>query len=223
MNIHNLHQQAEQQRETGNFLDALKLYEEVIVNYQKDQNYTGIVDALQGKFLTYKHLFLTTHDIIFADLARGAAELSQHIAREKHISTARCYFSLGESAMLFDEYEKAASFYRNSLEEFKDDPSIGDVRYHLGEALYRAGNKKEGKEVMLAGLQEIQKKAEKLGSFIKNVWESGCHMRLAQLLKSDSPEEAKYHLDEAKKIIDYDERLILRKAQLAELMKQSAF
>ena len=126
-----VHQQAEQERENGNFIKALKLYEEAIVRYQNEKNYQGIVDALQGRFLTYKHLFWQTNDTVFAQIGRMSAQLSLQIAQQKKLPLAFCYFSLGEAAMLFVDFEKAADDFQQAINSYGDGPHIGDLHYHL--------------------------------------------------------------------------------------------
>ena len=58
MDTKTLHQQAEDLREQDKLLEALKLYEVVIIGYQREKDYSGIVEAFGGRCLTYKHLFL---------------------------------------------------------------------------------------------------------------------------------------------------------------------
>ena len=220
MDTASIHSQAEQEREKGNFNEALKLYKEVIAAYQEAKNYAGVVETLQGEFLTYKHLFLKTNEISYAEKGRQSVEESLKLAQQNGLPTAFCYFHLGEASMLFKDYKKASSLYENALKDYKEGPHIGDFRYHFGESLYRTGQKEEGKAAMLTGLREVQEKAGELGLFIKSVWESGCRLRLAELLMYDNPQEAAIHLSEAKKIIEADPRLILRKSKLETLMQE---
>ena len=55
---------------------------------------------------------------------------------------------------------------------------------------------------MSSNLKEIptEKKGKKVDPFLVHVWESGCHMTLALLLRKDDPYEAKTHLKKAKEI-----------------------
>jgi len=45
-------------------------------------------------------------------------------------------------------------------------------------------------------------------------------MRIAFCLVKDKPEKAKYHLLEARKIIEADSKLVIRRRQLKELEKR---
>jgi len=79
-NTSSVHQQAETLREQDKHLEALKLYEEVIFAYQKEKNYSNLIEALGGRCLTYKHLFLLSSDFSFLNLAQHSALSSLEIA-----------------------------------------------------------------------------------------------------------------------------------------------
>jgi hypothetical protein len=55
-------------------------------------------------------------------------------------------------------------------------------------------------------------------SYLINVWTSGGYMHLAEILVNDSPQQSKIALQKAKNIIDSDDRLIIRRRQLATLI-----
>lgn len=217
-----LHRESETAREEDRHLDALKLIEEVIIEYQKERNYKGLVKAVQSRCLIYKHLFLLTNDEVFILLANSDADTSLKIANSYNLHDlfSSSYFRRGEITMIAENYEEAINNYKKALETYiGTDAEKGDYKYHLGTALYFKGDKKEGKELMLQGLKEIQDNKDQVDSFVANVWESGCYMRLAEVLKEDEPEKAKKYLELAKKIIDSDERLIIRKRQWEKLSR----
>jgi tetratricopeptide (TPR) repeat protein len=210
-----LHQKAEKLRESDKLLEALKLYEEVIYKYQQEKNYSGLVEALGGRCLTYKHLFLLTDDFSFRNLAYHSALSSLEIAKHLKISAKvhRCYFRLGEMEMLSNNFLKAEEFYLKAFAIYpRQEAEKGDFQYHLGEAQYRAGKKDEGLNNLLDGLKLIEKYESSTDSFVYHVWCSGCLMRLGELTKD------KKYLEKAQKIIDSDPRLIIRKRQIAALL-----
>jgi tetratricopeptide (TPR) repeat protein len=219
---HQIHLKAEQAREQDNHIEALKLLEEAIIGYQKEGNYSGFTRALQSRFLTYKHLFYLTSDQVFALMGQKDAETSLAIAEKHNLSSliGSCHFRLGEAAMLFKDYGKATQHYQLALANYQGtNTERADYRYHLGEAFYRSGKKVEGKQTILQGLKEIQENVGEVDSFLAHVWESGCHMRLAELLKEDAPKEAKKHLVEARKIAQSDDKLVIRRRQIEEISK----
>ena len=221
MDSHKLHIQAETLREEERFQEALQTYEQLILLYEKDHNYEKIAESLLGKFLTYRHLYFQTKDIVFAEIGKKSVEASLEIISRFNLSLevkARAYFSLGECEMLFQQYPAAIHAYRKTLDLYpKKEGAIGNYRYHLGEALYHNGQKEEGKEALFQGLKEIREARKTMDEFVGRVWESGCHMRIADLLSTDEPEVAKEHLELAKRIVEGDERLVIRRRQIEAL------
>ncbi len=211
-----LHQKAEKLRESDRLLDALKLYEEVIYKYQDEKNYFGLVEALGGRCLTYKHLFLLSNDYSFRNLGYHSALSSLEIAKYFKVSQKihRCYFRLGEMEMLANNFLKAENFYKKAFIKYpKEEAEKGDFQYHLGEAQYRAGKITEGLKNLLDGLKLIEKYESTTDTFVYHVWRSGCLMRLGELTKN------KKYLEDAQKIINSDPRLIIRKRQIVEFQK----
>lgn len=222
MDLQKLHQQAEAAREEDRLLDALKLYEEVIVRAQEIGDHHRVADTLQGRCLTYKHLFLLTKDKAFAVIAKTAAEASLEIAEHYKIADlyASCHFRLAEIAMLTDNYPAAITSYKKALEVHTGNKAeYGDYHYHLGEALYKSGKKEEGRAALFAGLKQIHDNRQEVDSFIANVWESGAHGRIAECLRIDEPAVAREHLELGKQIATEDKRLIIRRRQFAQLGK----
>ena len=216
MNTKKLHEQAENLREQDKLQDALKLYEEVSIKYQKEENYSGLVEALGGRCLTYKHLFLSSHDFSFAIIAKHDALSSLEIAEKFNLKDKlyRCYFRLGEMEILFKNYKKAIVYYQKSISLYpSDDAEKGDFIYHLGEAQCLKGDTKNGLENLSLGLIKIRQFRDSTDSFLINVWESGCLKTLFVFTKDIN------FLNDAQKIIDSDPRLIIRRRQIAELFK----
>jgi len=221
--IQYLHTKAEKLREEDKLLEALKTYEEVIALYQEQKNYAGMIEAIMGRCLTYKHLYLVTDDKSFAIIARNTALSALEIAQEKNMADKiyRCNFRMGEMEMLFDDFKKATQYYEKALSDYPvDEAEKGDFQYHLGEAQYKAGLTEAGKKNMLEGLAKIEEHEDTTDSFAYHVWRSGGYMRLAEALWNDSPEEARQYLKIAGDIIDSDERLIIRKRQVRELKEK---
>ena len=215
-----LHERGWQLREKDRHLEALQYLDKAIVAYQKKGNYRGLVDALKDKCLTWKHLFLLSGDLAYATLAQKDAEVMLVVAQTKNLKDKlhTSYFKLGEMVMLFKDYSSAIKHYNKALETYQGPLSEkGDYRCHLGEALYLNGQKSEGKGMIFQGIREIEQGAEGVDLFLINIWLSGAYIRLVELLREDEPKQALFYLDEAKKVIDSDKRLVIRKRQLEKL------
>jgi tetratricopeptide (TPR) repeat protein len=217
-----LHSFGSKLRERDIHLEALLYLNYAIIGYQKKGNYRGVVEALKDKMLTWKHLFLMTGDLIYAALSKKGAEAMLEIAKEKNLKDkfSTSYFRLGEAAVLYKNYEEASHNYKKALKYYKGPLSEkGDYRYHLGEVLYRLGKKKQGLNTILRGLAEIDRGAKEFPSFVINVWKSGCHLRLFELLMENERVEALLHLKEAERIINSDKNLVIRRRQLEDFKK----
>ena len=212
------HSQLEILREQGEFVTALALLPSIITEYQMQKNIAGIAEALQGAALCYKHLFWDTGDQLYAHIAHHHASASFDIATSRGLSLTFCHFNLGETYMLLGDYPHAIEHYTKSLELYGDGPRIGNIRYHLGEAYHRVGERDKALLLMLQGLHEIQEKAYALDEFVAHVWESGCYLRLYELEQGHAaPAQLKEDLNAAARIIDSDPRLVLRKRQLKKM------
>jgi len=217
-----LHRLGGELREKDKLEESLVYETLALEKYISVKDSEAVCDTLQARFLTWKHLFLTNKDRICLTLAKKDAQASLVVAKNFNLKNlySKCYFRLGEVYMLENNYKKAVGYYSKALKFYKGTLSEkGDIRYHLGEALYRANKKKKGNETMLEGLVEIEGGRKKVSSFLFNVWRSGCYGRLAELLWKDNPVDAKRYLKLAEEIIKSDPRLIIRKRQLKELKK----
>lgn len=219
-----LQKQADVLREEGKNLKAIDLYNQSIVYYQADKDYANMMGALTGRLLSWKHLFYKTEDKIYAIFVKKEAEAMFEIANEHNLLD-RLYlihFLNGTSASLLKDYSVAEKEFTKAVELYpSDNAEKGDWTAHLGEAMYRNGRKEEGEKLILQGVKKIEQNASQINSFTFNVWVSGAYLRLAKLLKLDNKEESQYFLNKAKRIINSDERLVVRKQQLESFMQES--
>lgn len=218
----NLQKQADGLREKNKSLEAIDLYNEAIVQYQEDQDYVPMLEALTGRLLSWKHLYYKTNDKIYAIFVKKEAEAMLEIVK-LHCLQDKLYlihFLNASSAILLNDYLSAEKEFREAVELYPyNNAEKGNWIARLGDAMYRNGKKKEGQQTLLQGVQRIQEKAAETDSFLVNVWISGAYLRLAKLLQFDHVEESHFYLNQSKKIIDSDERLVIRKQQLEAFMK----
>jgi len=221
-----IHQKGALLREQDKHELALQYLTRAIVFYQKESDYKGLIDTLKDRVLTWKHYFLLTNDKVYAILALKDSEAMLAIANQYKLKDKfdTAYFRLGEIAMLFENFSLASKYFKNSIKYFNGCAAEkGDYRYHLGEAIYRNGRKETGKKIMLQGLDEITKNIKGIDPFLIHVWESGCHMRLAEMLFRDEPMVSLEHYRKAQKIALTDPKLVIRKRQIEELGKKLKF
>ncbi|MFH0937098.1 MAG: hypothetical protein V1808_02305 [Candidatus Daviesbacteria bacterium] len=223
-----LHMQAAEAREKGNFLGSLEFIDQATIAYQKQGDKLGMAEVRAEGFLNYLHLYRETDDHSFLILARHAAEEGVEIAKESGDKTALALpeFNLGKAQEALGKYQLAVQTYKQALEDLINNPPaiqrvderpamVDDVKVHLATTEYKNGDK-SALERAEEALKDMEGAAE-LSDYNKNVWLSGGHMRIAEILREDNSQKAKEHLEEAKKIIDSDERLKLRKQQWKKL------
>ncbi|MDO8499014.1 MAG: hypothetical protein Q7S44_04485 [bacterium] len=223
-----LHGQSEQAREAGDFTKSLELSERAMVSYQKENDLLGFAEALAGRVITLRHLYEQTENKAYLILAKYTAMASVDIAQESGDKTALAIplFNLGKLQEILGEHQNATNSFREALDNIINNPPvvhrvperpaiIADFKFHLAHAEYNTGDK-TALERAESALSELETSAE-ISDYNKNVWVSGNHMHLVEMLREDNPEKAKEHLQKAKEIIDSDERLKLRKAQWEKL------
>ncbi len=215
-----LHYKADKLRELEKFDEALKVYDGVIEKYLENKNYAGVAEALQGKVLTYKHIYARKRNDEYLKLATGCAKSSLEIINKYKIENmyASGYFRMGEVYRLANKYKGATKNFEKASKLVGKDVERGDYLYHLGEALYKSGKKILGKRKIIEGTKLIKKDKSRLDNFIYNVWLSGANLRLGQVfIEEKNEKEANKYINRAKKIIDGDKRLVIRKKQLEEI------
>ena len=227
-----LHNQAEHAREEERYGEALSLYRQALIAYQTEKNYLKIIELHCGEFLTYKHLFASTHDTVFLLLARQCISTALLIAKEFNISELNHMISFysGEINVLNNKVSDAILSFKEALDEFeKREPEnkvhIARYRYHYGHALCLNNQHDEGIQYMKQALGEIEANRDSLpegtdGDYVYNVHLSGCLMMLALDLHNSNEVESKDYLEQALVIIELDPRLTIRKKQFEELSKK---
>jgi len=136
---------------------------------------------------------------------------------------------LAKAQQEFGEQKEAVESFRKALENLVKNPPaehmadkrpamVADFKNRLAVAEYKNGDKFALIRAEQAA-EELEKNPD-ISDYNQNVWLSGAHMRIAEMLKKDNPDKAKKHLAEAKKIIDSDPRLTLRLAQWQKLAQE---
>ena len=222
-----LHLLAEQAREGGRFLAALEHTDQATLAYQKDNDVFGLAEIQSSRQSTFKHLYRSLGDPVFLVLEKHAAEAAVEIAQKSgiHDAVAIPYHNLGKYYAEVEDWKHAAKYFKAAVENLRAYPQnthsrpsvIADIEGHQFAAEYRNGDK-SGLQQALKALENL--KAVEEDSYNKAVWLSGAHLRIAEMVFKDDPNLSKTHLDEARKIIESDKRLILRKEQLEKIQSR---
>lgn len=224
-----LHSQAEQAREKGEFVEALKFTDEAMVTYQGEGNVLKFAEIQGSRFLTLRHLYEKTGDRNYMILAKHNAEAGVEIAKNSgdpkalalpYSNLAKALEGLGEYSLAVDAYTKAVeNMEKNPAEQHNRPAVLADIRGHMAVAEYKAGDK--------SAMERAEKALEDLATsdemkYNKDVWMSGAYMKMAEALANDNPEKARGYLDKAHQVIEANPELLLRKEQLDKLRAKLA-
>lgn len=219
-----LHSLAEWSREAGHFVEALIHTDEALVEYQKEKNVAGMADILSSRSITLRHLYEQTADTSFLILAKHETMAAIEFGKASEDKTAASMPLFRHAQILEElkEYKAAHSVYEEAVVAFKNNPPenndrpavLLDLQIRTALCAVRAGES--------ARLDEALELIEKLNEtdeyqYNKDVWVSGGYMNVAQILKDTDAARAREYLEKAKKVIDGNEKLTLRKAQWEKL------
>lgn len=222
-----IHGQGEQTREKGEFLEALKLYQEALVLYQQENDQLGFSETFGSLFLTFRHLYEKTHFEGYLVVARHMAMTAVELAEKSKIKEALAlpYFNLAKAHVALNETDEAIIYYEKSLNSFKSNPPsmhnrpsiLADMENHLAIAQYKNGDESALERANIS-LQNLINSEEQKS--VKDIWVSGAYMRMAEAVAKNDPEKAKNYLKRAEEIVNTNPELMLRKNQLNRLIQK---
>jgi len=225
-----LHSHEEQEREKGNFVEALKLAAEAKVAYLEVGAKDKFAEVLASESLIFRHLFDRTGKREYLISAKMAVQTSVELAKELGDETAMAIpvFNLAKIFELMGDNANAIKSYREAVEWLAKAPPaahnrpavVNDFSLHLAVAELRGGDQ-TARERALKAINLLETDQVEI-PFTRDVWASGGYMKLAEIVNATNKAEAMEYLDKAKKIIDVNPELVLRKEQwqkLAEKLK----
>lgn len=221
-----LHKQALNAREhEQDFEKALHLDDSALLEAQKAGDLAHVAEVIADRAITLKLLFQQTKERAYLVVAAKELEAAVTIASSSDdpLASYQPNFKLGEIYEELSEFEEAIDAYQKAIDtytlhtrsEFVRHAHLGDMKSHLASAQYRSGNK-EALSLAEEALKQVQD-ADEEDKYAKDVWLSGCFLRLARMLQDDDRVQAQEYLYKAKEIIDANDQLVLRKKQWEEL------
>ena len=220
-----IHLKAEEEREKEEFLKALQFLDEATFLYQEEGDYSGMAEVQSSRFLTLRHLYEETGDKNYLVLAGYAARAGVDIARKsaKPEALAIPLYNYAKSKQDLGDYQEAVEIYKEALANMVKNPPkehnrssvVDDMTVHMSVCEYLAGDKSALPRAEKA-LIELQNDEES-NKYNQDVWVSGGYMDIAKMLIDDDPKRAREYLEEARKIIDSNPDLIIRRKQWERL------
>ena len=216
------HHQAEDAREYQDYQVSLELAVDSELSYDEAGDLIGFSEVQATKALTYRQLFKVSKAGHFLVLAKHAALAAVEVAQNSGIkealaipvfNLAKIFEEVGDLTQAIKLYEEALEHIENNPPVHQDRPAVKlDFEMHLLIAKLRNGDKSLEDEIVEL-LHKIENDEDE-SDYNKKVWVSGGFLKLAEILK-----EFKY-LNEARKIIESDDRLELRNIEWQELANE---
>ncbi len=222
-----LHAKALKLREQKNIVEAQKVDQEALDEYAKDKDVLGFSELLSMHAKSYLHQYHFSQFKPYLLLAKHIAQAGVDIAEESGDPSQIILplFNLGEVCADSGDLPAAVEAYKKAVELQEKSPTerhnrrsvLANFKVHLTTTEYANGDKSAlvRAEEALKDLEE----SDDANPYERHVWESGAHMRIAQMLQDDNKEKAQEHLQRAKEIIDDDPELVIRKEQWEKLAK----
>jgi tetratricopeptide (TPR) repeat protein len=223
-----LHSKALQLRESKHFLESLKIDEEALVEYAKENDTLGFTELLTLQAKTYLHMYDFTNYKPYLLLAKRIGQTAVDIVEELGQNEAKAlpYFNLGKISEDAGDLKLAVESFRKAVQLMEDSPPerhnrksvLADFKSHLAAIEYMSGDK-TALDRAEESIKDLEASTD-ASDYEKHVWLSGAHMRIAKMLREDNRKKAQEHLMKAKGIIDSDPELVIRKEQWQKLKEQ---
>jgi tetratricopeptide (TPR) repeat protein len=221
------HIEAEQKRESGDFVAALTLTDQSLLEYQKEKNYAGMAEVLCSRYLTLVHLFEQSKDSVYLTLALGTAHdaylVSQSSADQSAqviplYNYAKALERQGELPQAIEKYKQSIDLYRKNTPASHDQPAVLiDMQIHLGLCELK-NNDVTAYDRVISAVEQLKSLSDE--PYRQAVWISGAHLKLAEILASTDRQKSILHLKAAEEIISGRSDMILRQKQLQNLKQQ---
>lgn len=216
------HSASEESRELQDYQISLELAVDSEFSYDEAGDEIGFSEVQAGKALTYRQLFKASKNGHFLVLAKHSALAAVEIAKNSLLKEAMAIpvFNLAKVYEEIGELEQAKTLYEEALDHIANHPPAHHNRpaVKLDFMLHYVICKIQLGEITLADeavkiIKQIQNQADE-PDYTRKVWASGGYLRLAEILKDAS------YLEDARKIIESDERLELRNIEWQELVDE---
>lgn len=220
-----LHAQADKAREEEQFTQSLALNDDALFTYDADNDALGFSEGIASRSITLR-VYANLHESKrILTLAKYEMMAAVELARRSEIAEALPLplYHLAQVQEDLGEFDDSVKNYKEAVEGMLNNPPathnrpsvIANMNVHLATCEYKAGDKTALERAKKA-LKELED-TEEPDKYSKDVWVSGGYMRIADVMRSDSPDEARSSLARAKEIIDSNPDLTLRKKQWEKL------
>lgn len=220
-----LHALAAEAREKEQFFDSLDFNDQALIAYDAAGDDAGYAEGLACRSITlrvYANLHESTRILTSAKYEMmGSVAIAQKCGDPTAL--AMPLYNLAQLHEDLEEYDDAVKVYSEALNSMQSNPPerhnrpavVANMKMHMTTCEYKAGDT-TALERAYRALADLEA-AEDEDSYNRDVWLSGAHGRLAEILRTVDPEKAREHLQKSKDIIDANPQLTIRKKQWEKL------
>ncbi len=170
-------------REEEKYGESAKEYTECLLDCVKTSDFEGLVHALGGMSLVFKHQIGKGQPEIFKRLTLAYAHESYKVAEENKdkinpyiVSIGyRCY---GDGLLMSGKVEESLKYFEDSLSISPADRcEKGNLKAHIAQIKYMLGEKEVAIQMAKEALEDIR--TGDMTQYAPRVWETGCLNKLA--------------------------------------------
>lgn len=209
-------------REEEKYGESAKEYTECLLELTKINDAEGLIHALGGMSLVYKHQISKTSLSVYKNLNLAFALEGYKIAEENKetlggyiLSIAyRCY---GDALLMNGKTGVSLEYFEKAFEvSTADRCERGNLKAHIGGIKYKMGEKEKGLEMVKEALVDIR--TGDMNAYAPRVWETGClnKLAIAEIL-ANNKEEALSYVNESIKIAK-EHNLAIRLREAEEIL-----
>ncbi len=170
-------------REEEKYGESSKLYTECLLELTGLNDAEGLIHALGGQSLIYKHHIGKTPTSIYENLCLAFAYEGFRVAEDNKNKLsgyvlAIAYRCLGDALLMKDRPNEALIYFEQAMQvSTADKCEKGNLKAHIGGIKYKLGEKEKGIEIIKEALADIR--TGDMNSYAPRVWETGCLNKLA--------------------------------------------
>lgn len=211
-------------REQEKYGESSKIYTECLLELTEQNDVEGLIHALGGQSLIYKHQIRKTKLPVYKNLTLAFAEEGYKVAEQNKntlggyvLSVAyRCW---GDALTINGRLKEALPIFEKALEVTTADVyEKGNLKSHIAKIKYLLGEKEAGIQMAKEALVDIR--TGDMSAYAPRVWETGCLIKLAIVHALEGKKDmALEYINEAKQIAK-DHNLSIRLKESEEILEK---
>lgn len=170
-------------REEEKYGESAREYTECLLDCVKLADFEGMVHALGGMSLVFKHQIGKGNNDLFKRLTLSYAFESYKVAEENKDKISPYALSIGcrvygDGLLMSGKTEESLKYFEDSLATTPADKcEKGNLKAHIGGIKYKLGQKEQGLAEIREALADIR--TGDMSQYAPRVWETGCLNKLA--------------------------------------------